>query len=198
MMLDKTILGLTGPSGAGKGTVGAAFFSRGARVIDCDKVARQVVEKGKPALAEIIDTFGTSVLNEDGTLCRPKLAEIVFHDKDALHKLNRITHKYISKEIEIEIATCQESVVVIDAPTLFESGINAICHKIICVLAEKETRIKRIMVRDGLSREKAEERIFAQPDDDFYRSQSDFVVENNEDTDKLDTAVSTILHEVFI
>lgn len=194
---DKIILGLTGPSGAGKSTVGSLFLEHGACVIDCDLLARQIVEPGKPALLEITEAFGKGVINADGTLNRSKLASIVFQDADALHKLNRITHKYIIKETEITIQNTEAQVVVIDAAALIESGIHKTCHKVICVLAEKETRIKRIMVRDGLTREKAAERINAQPEDAFYRAASDFVIQNDANGKDLSVAVSDILREVL-
>ena len=194
---DKIILGLTGPSGAGKSTIGKLFLEHGAYVIDCDVLARQIVEPGKPALLEIQDVFGAGVLNEDGTLNRSALASIVFQDADALHKLNTITHKYIIKETETQIRNTKAQVVVIDAAALIESGINQTCHKVICVLAEKETRIKRIMMRDGLTREKAAERIDAQPEDAFYRAASDFVIQNDENGEELSSAVSDILREVL-
>lgn len=194
---QKIILGLTGPSGAGKSTVAKLFAERDAHVVDCDVLARQIVEPGKPALLEIQDAFGVGVLNEDGTLNRGALASIVFQDAEALHKLNRITHKYIIKETETKIQNTKAQVVVIDAAALIESGINQTCHKVICVLAEKETRIKRIMMRDGLTREKATERIDAQPDDAFYRAASDFVIQNDENGEELSLVVSDILREVL-
>ena len=197
MQKDKIILGLTGPSGAGKSTVGNLFLEHGACVIDCDLLARQIVEPGKPALLNIKDAFGVGVIHTDGTLNRGALASIVFQDADALHKLNEITHKYIIKETETKIENTEAQIVVIDAAALIESGINKRCHKVICVLADKETRIKRIMLRDNLLLEKAKERIDAQPDDTFYKSASDFVIQNDANGQDLSVAVTEILREVL-
>ncbi len=195
--MEKVLLGLTGQSGAGKSTVGKIFSKYGALVIDCDRVARVVVEPGKPALAEIREAFGENVINPDGTMNRQSVASIVFHDENALHKLNRITHKYIEEEITKIVETAKERVIVIDAPVLFESGIDKKCRRTICVLAEKETRIKRIMARDGLSREKALARINAQHEDGFYREKCDDILENNGDDKALEPAVLRILKEVL-
>ncbi len=190
------IIGLTGQSGAGKSTVSQMFAKQGCHSIDTDKVARAVVEPGKPALTEITKHFGTGVLKEDGTLNRPTLATIVFSDPAELDKLNRITHKYITEEVKKQIASCGKDVVIVDAPALFESGIDAMCDFVVSVLAEEEIRIQRIMKRDALSREKAEERIRAQKDDDFFRSRSDFVLENNGFPDALEEIVRGILKNV--
>ena len=200
MILVKTtkIIGLTGQSGAGKSTVSDMFRTLGAFCVDADKVARKVVEPGEPALSEILSHFGEKVLNPDGSLNRSALAAIVFSDKEELHILNRITHKYIKEDIDSRIASCEETVAVIYAPTLFESGIDKECDVIVSVLADKETRIRRIMARDALTREKAEARINAQKDDAFFRKRSDYVLENNRNPEELKPKVSEILKGVCL
>lgn len=175
----KKIIGLTGPSGAGKSTVSRVFRSMGAHTVDADKTARVVVEKGKPALLEIQNVFGKTVMLSDGTLNRSALAKIVFNSPKDLHKLNMITHKYIAEEIKKEIESAVERVVIIDAAVLFESSLNSICDCVVCVTAGREMRQRRIMARDGLSMKQAQERIDAQNSDDFYISRSDLHIENN-------------------
>ena len=197
MKTEKIVLGLTGQSGAGKSTVGKLMEQKNACGIDCDKLARLVVEPGKAALREICEAFGDRVLHPDGTMNRPMVASIVFHDEKALHILNRITHKYIEEESDRIIETCPNRIVVIDAPVLFESDIWKKCEKTICVLAEQETRIARIMKRDGLSREKAEERIFAQHDDAYFIEKCDYVIYNNGDGSDLESAVDSVFQEVL-
>ena len=177
--------------------MGAILAEKGACVIDCDRLARVVVEPGKPALAEIVTAFGEQILHPDGTMNRPKVASIVFHDAESLHTLNRITHKYIEEETDKILATTDAPFAVIDAAVLLESGLKRKCRKIISVLADTETRIQRIMARDGLTREKAEERIFAQRDDAFYKERSDFVLYNDGDPEELASAVVRILQEVL-
>ncbi len=192
----KKIIGLTGGSGVGKSTVAKLFLDYGAHVIDADIVARKVVEKGKPALLEIKEAFGNEVFLPDGNLNRSQMAEIVFCDETALHKLTQITHKYIIADIKEEAENAQSRLVVIDAPLLFESGLDSICHSVVCVIAERKTRIARIMARDGISREMAENRIRAQKEDAFYCERSDFEIQNNGDKKKLKDAVAEIIKGV--
>ncbi len=192
----KKIIGLTGPSGAGKSTAANVFRACGAHTIDADIVARRVVEKGKPALKEIKNAFGEQVILLSGELNRPALAEIVFHSPEELHKLNLITHKYIIEEIKREIEAAREKLVLIDAAVLFESGLDKLCDCVVCITAGRELRIKRIMERDGLSKQKAQDRINAQNGDEFYISRSDFHIENNGSDGMLSAQAEQIIKEV--
>lgn len=169
------IAGLTGMSGAGKTTACNVFGQSGFEIVNCDEVARAVVECGKPALAAIADRFGRGILREDGSLDRGKLSGIVFSDSDRLKALNDIIYPFITFEIVCRIMRCAakgRQLVLLDAPTLFESGADALCDTIVCVTAEKEACAKRIMARDGLTREQAEKRLGSQHDASFYIDRS--------------------------
>lgn len=132
------VIGLTGGSGSGKSTIANLMRQRGINVIDADQIGRVVVEKGRPALAEIIEEFGEGVLQSDGTLDRKKLASIVFTDREQLKKLNKITHKYITAIVKEELAACKADISVIDAAVLKESGILDMCDYVIAVTADRE------------------------------------------------------------
>lgn len=175
----KKIIGLTGPTGAGKSTISNVFAAYGAYIIDADRIARRVTKSGSPALLEIKNIFGDGVIMPDGELNRSALAKIVFNSEQELHKLNMITHKYIIDEINREAKNAEEDIVIIDAAALFESGADDFCDKIVCITASEDVRKKRIMMRDGISKQQAEERIHAQKNDDFYVSRSDYHIENN-------------------
>ncbi|MEG6571908.1 dephospho-CoA kinase [[Clostridium] cellulosi] len=172
------VLGVTGPSGAGKSLASQHLVKRGFAHIDADKSARAVVTPGSPCLLKLKEAFGDDIILDDGSLDRKKLAHLAF-DGGKVDLLNSITHPYILQQIQSELKGLADSgckFAVLDAPTLFESGSDRLCDKVMAVLANRELRIKRIMERDGISREKALERIRAQPDDEFYKSRADYVV----------------------
>lgn len=179
------ITGLTGMSGAGKTTACGVFRNEGFCVIDCDIVARRVVDCGKPALAEIDRSFPEGVITPEGALDRRKLGSIVFSDREKLALLDRIIYPYITFYITAairELARIGGNMIMLDAPTLFESGADVLCDVIVSVTADRESCAARIMKRDGITREQAEQRLGSQHDARFFRSRSQYCVENNGDT----------------
>lgn len=173
------IIGLTGGSGTGKGTFAALLREKGVGWVDADAVYRTLCAENREMLAALDAAFG-GVLDQNGALDRPKLASIVFADPEKLKKLNAITLPYIrAASLEAMRAQGDCPFVLYDAPTLFEVGADDLCERIIGVLAETETRVQRIMARDGLDDAAARARIGAQPDADFYRARCDYIVENN-------------------
>ena len=179
------ITGLTGMSGAGKTTACGIFRNEGFCVIDCDIVARRVVDCGKPALAEIDRSFPEGVITPEGALDRRKLGSIVFSDKEKLALLDRIIYPYITFYITAairELARIGGNMIMLDAPTLFESGADVLCDVIVSITADRESCAARIMKRDGITREQAEQRLASQHDARFFRSRSDHCIENNGDT----------------
>lgn len=189
------VIGLTGGSGSGKSTVASLMQQRGIHVIDADKIGRFVVEKGRPALDEIVAEFGEDVLFENGDLDRKKLGSIVFTNKEALLKLNAITHKYITEIVKEELAANKGIICAIDAAVLKESGIIDMCDHVIAVIADKDVRIKRIMARDGLSEQSAKDRINSQDPDAKYVQYADFVINNSGD-EALEVLLEDILNEI--
>lgn len=177
------VIGLTGMSGAGKTTACELFRREGFEIIDCDGICREIVEKGKPCLGEIVSVFGTGILNADGTLNRGELGRIIFSDSEKRLALNGIMYPYVSYSVIKRIVSSRSEYTVLDAPTLFESGMETVCDIIVSVAADKETLIGRIIKRDGLSRELAEKRLNSQHDIEFYRERSDILLTNN-GTDK--------------
>lgn len=176
----KKTIGLTGPTGAGKSTAAKFFRDKGAFVIDCDVLAREIVMPGKKAWKEIVDYFGADILLQDGTLDRKKLGSIVFSDHQKRLVLNRITHKYITEELMKRLERT-EGIAIIDAPLLFEAGLEALCDVVVVVTAKEEIRQKRIIKRDQMSQEAAIQRIAAQKSNRDYEEKADYILENNAD-----------------
>ncbi|MDN5345512.1 MAG: dephospho-CoA kinase [Clostridia bacterium] len=160
------IIGLTGGIASGKSTVAGILQGLGARVIDTDQVAREVVRPGQPAYQEIVAAFGRGILRPDGSLDRQALGRIVFSDAVAREVLNAVTHPRIREEVRAKIATLRqrepEAVVVIEAPLLLEAGMTDMVDAIWVVTAPAEVRLKRLMERDNLSLEEAASRLRAQ------------------------------------
>lgn len=173
------IIGLTGPSGAGKGTFAQHLPFP---CLDTDKTAREVVKKGSPCLDELCAAFGSEILLPDGELDRKALGALAFSDKERLATLNRITHRYISEKVKQwlnERETEGESAVILDAPQLFESGEDALCDITVAVLSDSKTRLSRILSRDGVPEEYARARMASQKPDEFFREHCTYVIENN-------------------
>ena len=145
------IIGVTGPSGAGKGLFCSYLAEFGCTVIDCDKIAHSVTKKGSNCLAALVKAFGTEILTKDGRLNRRELAKLAFSDPQKTEMLNAITHPAILKIIDDHIEKAK-STVALDAPLLYEGGLDKICDVIAVIDADEETRLNRIMTRDHLTK----------------------------------------------
>lgn len=175
-----TVIGITGPTGAGKTTALRTLEQLGVRVLDCDRVYHELLDTCQPLRQELTDRFG-DVFDERG-LDRRRLGALVWGDKAALADLNAITHKYIMAELvrQIEDARAKGLTgVAIDAIALVESGAGALCDTTVAVVASEETRISRIMAREGIDRSYAEARIRAQKDGAWYWDNCDHTLTND-------------------
>ena len=175
------VYGLTGKTGAGKSTVAEKLEKMGFCVIDGDKIARSITEKGKPAISMLANEFGCDIIEDDGSLNRKLLASRAFKDRESTAKLNAITHPIIKAEFEKELRKAEEegfSFAVIDAAALLESSCKDLCEKIIVVTAPEEIRLSRILLRDGITKEQALIRINAQFPDEYYNEKADILIRN--------------------
>lgn len=174
------VIGLTGGIGSGKSTVAALLHARGARVVDTDAVARDVVEPGSPVLDAINYEFGPSVLAPDGSLDRAALARIVFADPRQRELLNRLTHPAIrERTLELIGTPAPGEIVVVVVPLLFESGFDQHCDRTVAVIADPDARRQRVAARDGVSQEQVAARMHAQLTDDEYARRADHVIRND-------------------
>lgn len=176
------LIGLTGGIGSGKSTVARMLGARGATVIDADLLARDVVEPGAPALAEIVAEFGPWVLQADGRLDRTALGALVFSDEQARLRLNAITHPRVGELMQRRVAEALASpapLVVVDVPLLFEGGRQPMFEGVMLVWAPVALELQRLVERDGWSQAEAQQRIAAQMPIDAKRALATWVIDNS-------------------
>ncbi len=195
------IIGITGRSGAGKGAACEIFKKHGIPAVDTDAVYREILAAKGDCTDELVQAFGTQILNENGLVERKKLAARVFGKENTpalLHSLNSITHKYImAKTWDIVRVHRERGVraVLIDAPQLFEAGLEKEVDLTLGVIAPDELCIKRILERDGISRENATKRLAAQHDNDYFRAHCTAVIENTGSQAQLEAQICQFLKE---
>lgn len=191
-------IGLTGGIASGKSTVSDILRAKGAWIIDADKLARQVVEPGQPALKEITVVFGEGVLLPNGQLNRKLLGEIVFADDVKRRLLEDITHPAISRAVDEEINRAEQAgvaVVVLDVPLLIETGWTTMVDELWVVYVSPETQIERLIKRDGLDRKQALDRIASQMRLQDKLQYANVIIDNNQGLDETTTQVLTAWKE---
>ncbi len=181
------IIGVTGTSGSGKTTLSEILNEREDVVVfDADKIAKEMSSLGTDYLKAIRNTFGEEVFLKDGNLNRKALADKIYSEDASRQKLNNLTFKFVVDEILNRIKNINDSkikFVIIDAPLLFESGIQKYCDFVISLIADENLKIERICKRDNIDRKTAKSRLNIQNEDKFYIEKSDFVIYNTKNCD---------------
>lgn len=193
------VIGLTGGIASGKSTAAEILAELGARVVDADQIARDVVQKGQPALADIVATFGEGVLTPDGELDRRRMGALVFGDVDSRRKLNAITHPRIAAETQARLGQLREAgapLAVYEAALLVENGAQAGLDGLIVVACEPATQRARLMARDGLTAAEADARLAAQLPLADKIAVADWVIDSNGTLDETRTATRRVWDEV--
>jgi len=193
-------VGLTGSIAVGKSFVLDVLRELGARTIDADAVAREVVEPGTPGLEAVVNAFGVEVLNPDGLLNRAALGAIVFADQAKRQKLNSILHPFIiARQDEIMRLWQQETpdaIAVVDAALMIESGGYKRFHKLIVVHCNPEVQLERLMKRDNIAREEAERRISAQMPQDEKKKHADYLIDTTDGFESAREQTSAVWHQL--
>lgn len=175
-------IGLTGPTGAGKTTVLRALGELGCACVDCDALYHRLLQTSPVLLGELTDRFGKSILDHSGNLDRMALGDMVFRDPQTLADLNAIAHRHVVAACISLVNTAKaqgKKALALDAIALIESGLAAMCDVTVAVTAPEEVRLKRIMARDGISRDQALRRMSAQKPAEYYVNFCDYAIFND-------------------
>jgi dephospho-CoA kinase len=176
------IVGLTGSLGSGKSTVSNFFRDSGAYIIDWDELARKAIRPHLAAWKETVDYFGEGILNDDMTIDRQKLADIVFSDREKLAKLNQIVHPRVFQEDEAITDEIKgrdpDALIVKDIPLLFEVASPIFVDKVVVVSASEQTQLRRLEAK-GMKRREAQRRIRSQLPLEKKIESADFVINND-------------------
>ncbi len=188
------VAGITGQSGSGKTTAALIFSQLGFYHIDCDRLVHEKVYKNPQLLKTMADMFGKHCVS-DGVLNRKELVKIVFSDKKSYDMLMELVMPYVNFQIKFEIMQCGEESVLVDAPMLFEYGLDSICTVTVGVVARNT--VERICNRDGISISEAQKRLANQKNADFYRVNCNYVIENDGDFKSLEKRVREIADKIL-
>jgi dephospho-CoA kinase len=175
----KLVIGLTGSFATGKSTVAKMFKSSGVEVIDADMVGRGLIKPGSSVYRKTIRLFGRGIADRSGNIRRPELARIVFSDKKALDRFNRIIHPAIIREIKRRVKSSVEKVVILDAPLLLEKKLDMITDGVIVVKASLDKQIRRAQKRSAISKSEIIARIQSQIPLKKKLGLADFIIDNN-------------------
>lgn len=181
------VIGLTGNIGCGKSSLSELLMSKNIDVIDADIISREIMYD-KELLEIIFYEFGTEIKNNDGTLNRKKLGNIVFNDDDMLIKLNSITHPAIKRKINdriIDISNQGKNIVVIDAALLIEGKFLDLVDKLVVITCNEEVQLNRVINRDNMTKEEALKRINSQMKQDEKIKYADYIIDNSKDMNNL-------------
>lgn len=197
------VIGLTGGIATGKSTVTNILLENGFKVIDADKIAREVVEIGKPAYNKIVQVFGDDIVDLNGNIDRAKLGKLVFDNDNARMILNKIVHPRIFDEIKkrIEMLSKGNKVIFVDVPLLIEELDNSKRYgleydEIWLVYVAQDTQIERLIKRDNISYEDAYKRVIAQMPIELKKNFADVVIENSEGIKDLRNKVKKLINSL--
>lgn len=196
-----TIIGITGPTGAGKTTVLNVLTDMGGVILDCDAVYHELTCSCEPMRQELAGRYGDDIFDGDGQLRRKVLGAIVFEDEHALTDLNEITHRYVYQAVERVIAHAEKAgspAVAIDAIALLESGLGALCDVTVAVTADDELRVRRIMARDNISEAYARKRVEAQKPSRWFEERCTYTLRNDGDPSELETRARKLFETMIV
>ncbi|MEH7348908.1 dephospho-CoA kinase [Gottfriedia acidiceleris] len=194
------IFGLTGSIASGKSTVSSFLKELNVPIVDADVIAKEVVEIGQPAYKKIVEAFGSEILLESGEINRPFLGSIIFNNKEKRLQLNEIVHPEVRREMKEQADRYIEQgepLVILDIPLLYEGNSIELVEKVIVVTVSEENQLKRLMDRNGLSKEDALLRIASQIPVKEKAARADYVIDNNGDFEDTKRQVKDLLNKII-
>lgn len=198
---EMVILGVTGGIGSGKTAVLQILKEKyGAYLLEADKLAHRLMEPGQSVYHAVVAAFGGGILNEDKTIDRGRLGDIVFHDRTKLALLNSLTHPLVKEAVLKEIQNEKEKhtrLFVIEAALLIQDGYQDVCTGMCYVYARQDVRVERLCRYRGFTPERAEAVIASQESEAFYKENSDFVVDNSGNLKKTEEEIDKIAKQLF-
>lgn len=192
----KKIIGITGGIASGKSFACNIIKKMGYPVIDADNISRDLSKKGNPCYWAIVNTFGEDYLLENKELDRQKLGKLIFNNPGKKELLNKITHPLILEEINRQISKINDGVLFLDIPLLFESKMEFLCEKIICVYVDRSLQIERLMKRDNIDKEFAISKINSQMDLEKKKNLADYVINSNVTLLEEEFQIKKIIEEI--
>ena len=189
------VIGLTGGIASGKSTVGRMLSEQNFPVIDTDKLAKEVVEPGKPALEKLVKAFGTEILKDDKTLDRHRMLDVILTDTDARRLVEKIIHPHVFKRMDQilqRLAASGNNIVIVEVPLLFEAGWQDLFDYVITVLAPEPLCIKRLTKRKKISHDMASKWMATQISQEVKAKRSDYIIHNNAGLDELQIKVNNL------
>lgn len=190
------VIGITGGIASGKSFVSSVIKKAGYPVIDADLISKKLSEKGGTVYHAIIRTFGDSYLDANKEIDRQKLGSLIFNDKQAKGLLNSISHPLIVEEMEKQIKDAKTDLVFADVPLLYESGLESMFDKIICVYLPRRIQIERLMNRDNISYEYAVKKIESQTSLESKKLKADFVINSSNSFDYVESSVIELIRKL--
>lgn len=193
------VIGLTGGMATGKSTVASLLRQLGAKVIDADQIAREILQPGQEAWKEIVAAFGPEILREDNNIHREKLRKIIFQDEKARKRLDAITHpriRTLAQERMQQFAAKGAEIIVYEAPLLFENQVHLWLRPVILVACDLATQKQRLEERDGLGEEEIQRHLEAQMTLEEKKKLADFVIENSGDLEELKRQVKEVWEKI--
>ena len=175
----KLKIGITGGIGSGKSLACKYFEKLGYKVIYADRVAKELYSSNSQLIKRLVAEFGKGILDENGKLSRPNARRIIFSDKRNIKRVNSIVHPFVFREMDKMVSRIKDTVVLFEAAIMFESGSYKRMDYVVLIYANKETRIKRIIKRDGVKRRDVLKLMKLQLDEREKAKRADFVIKNN-------------------